>query len=166
MNTFADDVKAEYPELADQLIEQYGNVGPAVIKVPHRVPGYVLPILLTILVAVFYIASMHVKNKVAQIPREKHVAEIEQRLVEMQTSIDKHTLAIHLLAILHNEDFASVRQATGNQDLIFINKDWTIDQLPKYLKLPKEEKERIARQFLRPKQAAPNDNGSSVKSDR
>jgi len=51
--------------------------------------------------------------------------------------LEKEVAALHdrqnLLGALHNENFHIVRHKLNTEDLIFLQRDWTIHSLPKYL---------------------------------
>ena len=162
MNAFTDQVKEEYPDLADDIIQTYGNLPPT-IKVPHRTPAYVLPIILTILMIMLYAGIAHVRHKSLLMPHEDRIADIERKLMEVEGRVDRQAYDIRLLAIMHNENFAVVKKATGIRDIIFINKDWTIDRMPSHLTLTNEEKDEIYKKFV--KKSESDDNDSSEEPD-
>ena len=148
MNTFKADVQEQYPDLANDIIETYDDTQP-IVEVPHRTPMYVLPIILAILMAAVYVIVCHVQHKSLLMPHENRIGDIERKLMQVEGRIDKQDDNIWLLALLHNENFSAVRKATGIQDILFINRDWTIDRIPSHLLIPNEDANKIYKKFVK-----------------
>jgi len=114
MRRFEDEIRQQYPEWFEN-----GNRYPPIImhkrvlrKVKLRTPLYVLPIILTLLVLGSYVGIAHIKHKHLQWGNERHIAALEEQVVEMDEQVSANRKSINLVAILHNENFASVRQAS------------------------------------------------------
>jgi hypothetical protein len=113
-----------------------------------RTPAYVLPLVLTVLVTAIYIGITHVKNKADLALREKHLGTVEQRLTDLQQNLRKDDLAIQLLAVLHNENFYILHKATGTNEIIYVNGDWTINRMPSHLDLTPAQVDMIHKRFV------------------
>jgi len=125
--------------------------------------------ILTMMLLAAYCAVVHVKNRGYHWETERNVAHVEKELVRVEEDITQVRDAVRLVAIVMNEDFASVRRVTGNQNLLFIQKDWGLDRLPMYLKLTDEEKQNITQKYIEnrvfPDIQEPDNTDSSVKPD-
>ena len=147
MDTFKDDVKQEYPDLANEIIDEYGDVKDQ--PVPHHTPSYILPIILTILMALVYIVVSHMQHKELLKPHEDRIANMEQKMMQMEGNQEKLANDIYLLAILHNENFQIIRNATGNKNYMIIGKDWTIERMPSNITMTQEEANEIYKEFVK-----------------
>lgn len=46
-----------------------------------------------------------------------------------------------LMGLLLNENFNIIRQSANYEDMVFFNKDWTLDKMPKYIDLSDDDRE-------------------------
>ena len=148
MDTFKDDVKQEYPDLANEIIDEYGDVKDQPVP-HHHTPSYILPIILTILMALVYIVVSHMQHKELLKPHEDRIANMEQKMMQMEGNQEKLANDIYLLAILHNENFQIIRNATGNKNYMIIGKDWTIERMPSNITMTQEEANEIYKEFVK-----------------
>lgn len=58
---------------------------------------------------------------------------------QMNKDLRRNRNLLALVGSLHNENWCAVRN--GSRDYLYINHDWTIDRLPKYLTLSNSERE-------------------------
>ena len=148
MSDFKDDVKQEYPDLANEIIDEYGDVKDQPTP-KHHTPSYILPIILTILMALAYIVVSHVQHKDMLKPHEDRIGNMEQKIMQIEGNQEKLANDVYLLAILHNENFQIMRNATGNKNYIIINKDWTIERVPSNITMSQEEMNEIYKEFVK-----------------
>lgn len=83
--------------------------------------------------------------------------QFQSEIEKMQHDLDKTNKRLTwcvnhmtLLAILANENMEIISKGHDRSQLIFLNKDWTINKMPKYIKLDQDDKE-FLQQFLRTK---------------
>jgi len=151
MQTFDQELKKEFPNWDDKSV--WSRLGewksqPVVKKIKVRQPRYVLPMLLTLIVLLAYCTVIHVKSKQNFWQAEQSVANVEKQLVGVEERVSRLGDAVSLVAIVSNENFSSVRRATGNNNLLFIETNWKINRLPIFLKMDEERKEDIKRKFI------------------
>ena len=157
MQRFEEEIRREHP---DWFAEKDNPNTAKVIrhrvikKIKIRQPMYILPVMLTMLLLGVYAGLLHVKHKKMQWHNEILMAHLEGQVLTTNYQVEKNRDAVNLIAILHNENFASVRKATGNEQLIFINQDWTIDNMPKHLLLSQKDMDRIKSKWLRAEKKA------------
>lgn len=60
-----------------------------------------------------------------------------------------HNDRITLLGMTVNENFLIMYNNASRSNLVFLNRDWTIDKMPQYLELSESDKEYL-RQFVKP----------------
>jgi hypothetical protein len=84
---------------------------------------------------------------IAQLVTDVEELQIKSKTIE--ESMSKQACRTALLGILHNNNFVIVKNNYNRQDLVFFNRDWTIDAMPKYLNLSTED-EAYLRRYLRP----------------
>lgn len=72
-------------------------------------------------------------------------AEWEKLVAKVRWNGDR----IVLLGMLHNENFLIVRNNADRRHLIFFNRDWTINSLPRYLQLTEEDKQYLQK-YVKP----------------
>lgn len=145
---FEEDIKKQYPE----LFEDKPTKQTVVVKV--RQPAYVFPMMLTIILLASYCAVNYVQNKHNLFKNQAITAKLEQDINKTKHDLDRTIDQVTLVAILQNENFASTRLYTGNRNLIFINKNWTIDSLPSYLNLTEADKKRIVEKYMPKKECS------------
>lgn len=151
MYKFEDEIKNEYPEWFDEN-DNDERKNRKMKRSKAHTPMYVLPVILTLLILGIYIGVFHIKQKQNLWGKEQAVSNLEEQVVKTNSRVSRNEKAINLVGILHNENFASVRQDTGNQEIVFINKNWTINKMPKYLNLSKETIEMIKDKYLNRKE--------------
>lgn len=87
----------------------------------------------------------NLKNIVSQ-----HQVELEgqqQSLEKLQARTKNNTEKINLSGILMNENFTIIRNEADRKQLIFFNRDWTIDKMPQHLSLSDEDKEYLQKYY-------------------
>lgn len=152
MKRFQEEVLEQYPDwfAEDNDIKDFPVIRRKIIKkINVERPMYVFPMILTMLLLGVYCCVLYRHSEVVKIETQQALAHMEKRLICQDKQIKRNKSDLNLIAILHNENFASVRQITGNQNLIFINPDWTIDDMPDNLKLTDEQKKEIAENYLK-----------------
>jgi hypothetical protein len=77
---------------------------------------------------------------------EKMRAENKQQFEAVNNRLNKASETVRLLALLLNENFAIISQGLPDT-LMFLNRDWTVDRLPRHLDLSPEEKEALNKQL-------------------
>lgn len=77
------------------------------------------------------------------------VEELQTKNKSIEESMSKQARRTAFLGILHNNNFVIMKNNYNRQDLVFFNRDWTIDAMPKYLNLSTEDQEYL-RRYLRP----------------
>ena len=70
------------------------------------------------------------------------------KIVSIEDRINENRNMLNLIAVLHNENFASLRNATGTKDLIFLKPNWKIDRMPSHLDLTDEQKQVLRERYL------------------
>lgn len=142
MRRFEEEIKSEYPE----WFQTTSHTPQKVVKHVHvhtKQPLYVLPMIFTLCILGLFASAMYIQNKNNCAVTYQTISHLEKQINTVENKVQETCKHMHLVALLHNENFASVRQATGNQNLIFINKDWKIDKMPIYLNLSDEHQEYI-----------------------
>ena len=158
---FESEIQQEYPEwYAEWETEQFKNPYPVPTTKPtskpkpakqKRVPGYILPMFLSIIALTVYVVLIGIKLKIEQGQNASAMMAVQQsisRYDNLLKHVNQNAEALNLLAILHNENFAALRNVTGTQDLIFIQPDWKISQPPQHLDLSEEQDHLIRDQYL------------------
>jgi hypothetical protein len=74
-------------------------------------------------------------------------AEMQKLAGKMQWNQDRVTL----IGMMMNENFMIIRNDYNKAHLIFFNRDWTIDQMPHYLKLSDEDRDYLQK-YVKPAQ--------------
>ena len=80
----------------------------------------------------------------------QHQVELEsqqQSLEKLQVRTKNNTEKINLSGILMNENFTIIRNEADRKQLIFFNRDWTIDKMPQHLNLSDEDKEYLQKYY-------------------
>jgi len=72
------------------------------------------------------------------------------KLDKLTTKVQWNSDRLTLMGILLNENFMIVRNNYSRGHLIFFNRDWTLDQMPRYLELSDDDKEYL-KKFVKPK---------------
>jgi len=80
---------------------------------------------------------------------------VTRKISDLQTKDEKHTKrlntlsrAVGLIGVLHNENFKVVAGSKDNQ-IIYINRDWTIDRVPSNLTFEDGELSTIEDMYLK-----------------
>lgn len=68
------------------------------------------------------------------------ILEMQEKINEMEKRLNSQSEKMKLLGGLYNENFSAIKMGKNN-DIIFINRGWTINKMPKYLYLEKEDVE-------------------------
>ena len=76
------------------------------------------------------------------------VANVERQLIYVEEEGAKVKDFATLVAILHNENFAAVRQSTGTKNLIFIQRNHKIKRMPTHLRMTETDRQRIIEKYL------------------
>lgn len=96
-----------------------------------------------------------ISEKVFQLATEQQVEELDEKIKSLQSDLDKKLIELQqadeelkkrnlLLGTIVNENFYILKNRGNLKDLLYLNLDWTIDRLPKYIQLPnKEEIEKL-----------------------
>lgn len=90
------------------------------------------------------------------------VNELKDRMskleVDNQTALDKlsekvawNSHRIGLLGIIFNEDFSIMKNNLDRRNIVFLNRDWTLNQMPKCIELTEEDKEYLNK-YVKPNQ--------------
>jgi len=108
--------------------------------------------MLALLVLGAYVGFTHIQQKQSLWVNQNHLSTIEEQITTINARVDANRVAVGLVALLHNENFAAMRPLAQNRDILFINRDWTIDRLPKYLTLTKRDIELITKCYVRSKE--------------
>lgn len=72
---------------------------------------------------------------------QKLEAENKSNLDAITSKVNYDSERINLIGILLNENFLIVRNNQNKGHLIFFNRDWTLDQMPRYMQLSDLDKE-------------------------
>ena len=116
---------------------QIGKDAPLVL-IRSRTPLYVFPAVLAILLVCAHVGLLH-KKSLGQDTVKARVAAVEDKL-------DRTADRTHLLGILHNENFATL--VNRDRDVIYIQRDWTIKEMPHRLSMNSRMRELIREKFL------------------
>lgn len=96
------------------------------------------------------------ENKPAQQPKieigDAEVAKLRTELEKLKTENKAQYDAVIgklntvgnkvvLMGLLLNENFNIIRQSANYEDMVFFNKDWTLDKMPKYIDLSDDDRE-------------------------
>lgn len=68
---------------------------------------------------------------------------------KLNSKIQWNSDRLTLMGMLLNENFMIVRNNNNKDHLIFFNRDWTLDQMPRYLQLSNDDKEYL-KKFVKP----------------
>lgn len=146
---FESEIKKTYPKWYEELDD---NPPPKQCCV-RRTPAYVLPMFLTLVALGAYVVIAFESVKKNYWNNELAVVAVENdlgaRISDNESRINESQDMLNLIAILHNENFAALRNATGTQDLMFLGPDWKIDRMPRHLKLTEKQKKMFSERFLR-----------------
>ena len=71
----------------------------------------------------------------------RNQADTTAALEKIQTKTKLNSERIILLGMLSNENAMIYRQNYDKNDLIFLNRNWTLDQMPKHLQMTPEDRE-------------------------
>lgn len=74
---------------------------------------------------------------------QESTSELNSRIEALENSTKVSRERIAKLGSIVNNNFKSSQKFNNDPDLIYFNKDWTIDKLPKYLDLTPAEREEI-----------------------
>jgi len=147
MESFENELRKEFPEWHEESTGVHYRPR-QITKIKVRHPRYILPMLLTMIVLGAYCAVLHVETKKQFWGAEQSVANVEKQVVQVEERVNLVRDKVDLVALVVNEDFASIRQATGNQNLLFIDRNWGLERMPKYLQLTEEDKLRIKQKYI------------------
>lgn len=123
-------------------------------------PAYILPLSLIVLFLSFYclilsiktdklkICDQPVSNDVFSKSLNDKIQSLDEQLRKMNLQIEETKERTRLIALAHNENLEIIRKATKTKDLIFIEKNWKINRMPKELVLTQEEKEVIQKKYI------------------
>ena len=79
---------------------------------------------------------------------QKELDEMRQKCESLGKDNDLYQKRMTLLAIIHNNNTCVLRNNYSKRDLIYLNTDWTINEIPKHIEFNKDDKEFI-KQFVR-----------------
>jgi len=148
--------KAEHPDDDDSFSCPVPQPQPKSQVVKRSTPAYVLPIILAILALTAYAVFIYDDVKAHYWNNEDAISIVEQginsRYSDLSYRVNRNTEALNLMAILYNENFAAIRNATGIQNLIFLQPNWTIDRMPNQLNLSQEQQQLLRDRYLRENQ--------------
>ena len=145
---FESDIKQTYPKWYEELGD---NRSPKQLYA-RKTPSYVLPMCLTLIAMCTYVIIAYENIKKNYWNNESAVISVEKnlgaRITSNENSISVNQDMLNLIAVLHNENFAALRNATGTKDLIFLRPDWKIDRMPSHLDLTDKQKKMFNEKFL------------------
>lgn len=79
---------------------------------------------------------------------QKELDELQERYEKISEKNELYQKRMTLLAIINNNNWCVIKNNYSKRDLIYLNGDWTIDQMPKHVEFDKEDEEFI-KQFIR-----------------
>jgi len=145
---FESDIKETYPKWYEEL----GDNPPPKKLYARRMPSYVLPMCLTLVALCAYVIMAYESVKRNYWNNENAIISVEKnlgaRITGNENRINENRDMLNLIAVLHNENFAVLRNATGTKDLIFLRPDWKIDRMPSHLKMTDAHKKMFNEKFL------------------
>lgn len=72
-----------------------------------------------------------------------------EKVAKLQDKVKFNSQRIALTGMVMNENSIIIRNNYDKNHLIFFNRDWTLDQMPHYLKLSEEDKEYL-KKYVKP----------------
>lgn len=89
-------------------------------------------------------------EKVFNLATEQQVEELQEKIQVLESEHDKRYQELKqanydlkkqniLLGTIVNENFYIIKNRKNIYDILYLNFDWTIDRLPKYIQLPNQE---------------------------
>jgi hypothetical protein len=78
----------------------------------------------------------------------REIKEIRDATTKVWQRVRWNSDIIHLMAVVDNHNAAVVKNGYPKSDLIYINEDWTINRIPKYLDFTEADRE-FLRKFVR-----------------
>ena len=72
---------------------------------------------------------------------QKMDSDINAKLDKLSEASIAQKTKIHLMGVMLNENFCIVRNNKSKKDMIFFNRDWTLDKMPSNIELAPEDKE-------------------------
>lgn len=89
-------------------------------------------------------------EKVFNLATEQQVEELQEKIQALESEHDKRYQELKqanydlkkqniLLGTIVNENFYIIKNRKNIYDILYLNFDWTIDRLPKYIQLPNQE---------------------------
>jgi uncharacterized protein YxeA len=94
--------------------------------------------------------KQEISEKVFELATEQQIEELDEKIKALQNDLDKKLIELQqtdeelkkrnlLLGTITNENFYILKNRGILKDLLYLNLDWTIDRLPKYIQLPNKE---------------------------
>lgn len=96
-----------------------------------------------------------ISEKVFQVATEQQIEELDEKINDLKNELEKKSIELQqtteelkkknlLLGTIVNENFYILKNRGNLKDLIYLNVDWTIDRLPKFIQIEnKEELEKL-----------------------
>jgi hypothetical protein len=84
---------------------------------------------------------------ISQLVQDVEDLQVKNKTIEERLTVQGRRTAF--LGMLHNNNFVVLKNGYDRNDLVFLNRDWTIDQMPKYLNLTPEDTAYLQRYLRR-----------------
>lgn len=87
--------------------------------------------------------ALSVNDQIASLKDDlqKMDSDINAKLEKLSEASIQQKNKIHLMGVMLNENFCIVRNNKSKKDMIFFNRDWTLDKMPSNIELAPEDKE-------------------------
>lgn len=116
----------------------------------NRTPIYLLPLLIAMILMMVQMGffAYEAQNQVAF---NKYASDycryLSDKLAQLEAKNGVVESHVFMMGVMHNDNFAAVSR--GDKEFIYINNDWTINQLPRYVKLTAADREALQK-MVRP----------------
>lgn len=96
-------------------------------------------------------------SKLFSVASEQQIEELRDEVKNLQKSVEAKNFELEqligelkkrdvLLGTIFNENFCIIKNKNNPKDILFLNPNWTIDRMPKYIKIPDRE---VVEKFLK-----------------
>ncbi len=84
---------------------------------------------------------------ISQLVQDVEALQAKDQSIDEKLALQARRTAF--LGMLHNNNFVIMKNGYNRNDLVFLNRDWSIDQMPKYLTLTAEDRAYLERYLHR-----------------